>query len=130
MHHECFCFKNLCFILKILRWLHFFCGSTSKYLTSTFRVSQSWVGGDAYAWEGEEKGDAPLCMCNFFIWWAAYPTGHHLYINLHFPLTLILWKFCHYFFLDLVKNEILNTFNFLFSEAQLFLQIKILLIAP
>ena len=27
------------------------------------------------------------------IWCAAYPTGHHLYINIHFSTTLILWKF-------------------------------------
>ena len=65
MSHECFYFTNLCFILKIFRWVYFFCDSTSKYLTSTYRVSRSSVGVDVCVWLEEEGGCST--MCNFFI---------------------------------------------------------------
>ena len=87
LHLKLFCqaiahFENLCFILKIFRWVYFFCDSTSKYLTCQ--------GGG-----GGEGGGCPNMYVQFFhsaIGWAAYPTGHHVYINIHFPSTLILWK--------------------------------------
>ena len=45
----------------------YFCDSTSKYLTSTISVFHSWLSGDVCLWGGGGRGDAPLCMCNFFI---------------------------------------------------------------
>ena len=102
LHLKLFCqaiahFANLCFILKIFRWVYFF-------LWFYFKIS-----------------DLPQYVCSIFysaIGWAAYPTEHHVYINIHFPSTLILWKILS---LSLPGYGEKWKFKYLFNEAQLFL---------
>ena len=76
----------------------FFCDSTSKFLTSSFRVSHSRVGGWRCVFGcggggggGEERPCPPMYVqfCHSAIRWGTYTYIYDLYINIHFPSTLI-----------------------------------------
>ena len=84
-----FYFENLCFILKMSV---FFCDSTSICLTSSFRVSHSWVGWMCVWWWGHISPYicALLLFCHVIgclPYWVS-----SIYINIRVLSTLILWN--------------------------------------